>query len=112
MRRPCLVTPYHYRLDWQMWFTQFGAIEDEPWLGALVAKLLNGDRGVKSLLASDPFPDAPARFVRGVSYRYRFTRFGETGWWRREKLGEYFRPLSRDDPELRAFLRSNGLAPP
>src|ERR1019366_9160670 len=35
-RRPCLVSPYHYRLDWQMWFVgndaaRGGAIEDEPW---------------------------------------------------------------------------------
>ncbi len=22
-RRPCLVTPYHYRLDWLMWFAGF-----------------------------------------------------------------------------------------
>jgi hypothetical protein len=95
-----------------MWFTQFGAIEDEPWLGELVAKLLNGDRDVRSLFAVDPFPDAPPRFIRGETYLYRFTRFGERGWWKREKVGEYFRPLSKDDPELRAFLAANRLAPP
>ena len=22
-RRPCLITPYHYRLDWLMWFAAF-----------------------------------------------------------------------------------------
>jgi hypothetical protein len=95
-----------------MWFTQFGSIDDEPWLGALVAKLLNGDRAVKTLFAVDPFPDAPPRFVRGEVYLYRFTRFGERGWWKRERVGEYFHPLSKDDPDLRAFLRSNGLDEP
>jgi hypothetical protein len=95
-----------------MWFTQFGEIDEEPWLAELVAKLLNGDRGIKSLLATDPFPDAPPRFVRGETYLYRFTRFGEKGWWKRERVGEYFPPLSRESPELRAFLLANGLAPP
>ena len=23
MRRPCLISPYHYRLDWLMWFAAF-----------------------------------------------------------------------------------------
>jgi len=22
-RRPCFITPYHYRLDWLMWFAAF-----------------------------------------------------------------------------------------
>lgn len=22
-RRPCVITPYHYRLDWLMWFAAF-----------------------------------------------------------------------------------------
>lgn len=22
-RRPCLISPYHYRLDWLMWFAAF-----------------------------------------------------------------------------------------
>lgn len=25
-RRPCLISPYHYRLDWLMWFTAFQVI--------------------------------------------------------------------------------------
>src|SRR6185369_1421337 len=31
-RRPCVVSPYHYRLDWQMWFAAMSSIEREPWL--------------------------------------------------------------------------------
>jgi hypothetical protein len=105
LRRPCLVTPYHYRLDWQMWFVQFGGYESQPWLVHLVAKLLAGDPGVLSLFVRNPFPERPARFVRAAMYRYWFTRPGEAGYWHREYLGDALRPLSRDDPELIAFLR-------
>ena len=61
-RRPCLVTPYHYRLDWQMWFVGNDAargedVEEEPWLVHLVWQLLAGRRRrPKRLFARDPFP--------------------------------------------------------
>lgn len=99
---------YHYRLDWQMWFASFRDYEDEPWIAHLVAKLLAGDRGVMALFANDPFPDRPPRFVRASLYRYAFARPGEPGWWTRERVGDYLRPLSRDDPDLRAFLARYG----
>lgn len=28
-RRPCLISPYHYRLDWLMWFAAF-QVGDNP----------------------------------------------------------------------------------
>jgi hypothetical protein len=123
-RRPCLVSPWHYRLDWQMWFAGMSSIDDEPWLAELALKLLRGDRAVAPLLAKDPFPDAPPRFVRAELFRYEMTsrdaRAGTaaTGgrapscpecWWRRAPLGEYLRPVSKDDPELLAFLRDHRL---
>ena len=40
--------------------------------------------------------------------RYRFTEPGEGGWWRRERVYELVRPLSRDDPALRSALRRYG----
>ncbi len=108
LRAPCIRAPYHDRLDWQMWFASFRDHEDEPWIVHLIAKLLAGDREVMALFANDPFPDRPPRFVRASYYRYRFARPGEPGWWQRERLGDYLRPLSRDDPELIAFLRWHG----
>jgi Lipase maturation factor len=27
MRRPCLITPYHYRLDWQIWFAAMSSYD-------------------------------------------------------------------------------------
>jgi hypothetical protein len=105
-RRPCVISPYHYRLDWQLWFAAMSTIGREPWLVRLVWKLLRGDADVKPLLAVDPFPDAPPRFIRAELWRYEFTRpgDGDPNWWRREKAGEYLRPVSLDDPELREFL--------
>jgi hypothetical protein len=111
-RRPCLVTPYHYRLDWQMWFVGNGAargesIDGEPWLVHLVWDLLSGERAPRSLLARDPFPDAPPRWIRAGIWHYRFTDSLASGqWWERERVGEYLRPVSRDDPVLRAYVEA------
>jgi lipase maturation factor len=109
-RRPCLVTPYHYRLDWQMWFAAMSSYDEEPWIVVLVDKLLRGDRTVTKLLAKDPFTDSPPRWVRAELYRYEFTRSGEgAAWWRRRRLGEYMRPVALGDLELEAFLRQHTL---
>jgi hypothetical protein len=109
MRRPCNVSPYHYRLDWQMWFAAMSTYDEEPWMGALVDKLLRGDRSVAPLFARDPFPGAPPRFVRAELYRYELTPRGAAAWWKRTRVGEYMRPMAKDDPDLEAFLRQNGL---
>ena len=61
------------------------------------------DADLKTLLAHDPFPDAPPRFVRAELWRYRFTRPGDgaSAWWRRSWTREYLRPVSLDDAALR-----------
>ncbi len=112
-RRPCVISPYHYRADWQIWFAAMGRANQEPWLIHLVDKLLRGDPGVKSLLAVDPFPDNPPRYIRALRYRYTFTRPGDGSpdWWRRTLLGPYLPPMSADDPDLQSYLRAQDLAP-
>lgn len=109
-RRPCLISPYHYRADWQIWFSAMSTVGREPWLVHFVAKLLAGDRAVKTLLAYDPFPDDPPRFVRAELYRYQFSRPGDGNpdWWRRTRAETFMRPVSLDDPELLQFLRAHG----
>jgi hypothetical protein len=114
-RRPCVITPYHERLDWQMWFVGNGAargepIDDEPWLVHLIWQLLEGEASPKSLFSYDPFPDAnaPPKWVRADIWRYAFTRSrSESGgaWWRRERVGVFLRPLSLEDPALRDYVR-------
>ncbi len=110
-RRPCWITPYHLRLDWQMWFAALSDYETEPWIVHLMFKLLHNDEGALSLLANRPFPDAPPQLIRAERYRYRFTHFGEAGYWKRERAALYVAPLSRDAPALRDFLALHGWAP-
>lgn len=96
MRRPPQIAPYHLRLDWMMWFAALSP-RVPPWLTGFVAKLLTGDRDARRLLRTDPFADAPPRFVRARLYRYAFTTPAErrqTGaWWTRTLVGEYLDPV-------------------
>jgi hypothetical protein len=105
-RRPCWLSPYHLRLDWQAWFLPLGGRGYEPWTVRLVAKLLDADSGTLGLFAADPFAGRPPRWVRAQVYEYRFTRPGEAGWWARAPVGSYLPPVSRDNPALREFLSS------
>jgi hypothetical protein len=113
-RRPCVVSPYHYRLDWQMWFAAMSRAEDEPWLLHLVDKLLRGDPGVLGLMADGPFRRAPPRYIRAELFHYEFSRPGEGGraWWRRTRLGPYLPPLGRDSPLLADVLDASGWREP
>jgi hypothetical protein len=55
-RMPCTISPYHYRLDWLMWFAAFSSYEQHPWLVHLAVRLLNTkDLLVHDLIESDPF---------------------------------------------------------
>jgi hypothetical protein len=109
--RPLPVTaPYHYRLDWQIWFVpkryRPGALP--PWLVHLVWKLLENDPETLRLFANRPFPDRPPRFVRIDLYRYEFTPPGSAEPWSRRRLGPWLAPVSREDERLRGFLRARG----
>ncbi|XP_045640783.1 lipase maturation factor 1 isoform X2 [Ursus americanus] len=109
-RRPCLISPYHHRLDWLMWFAAFQTYEHNEWIIHLAGKLLANDATALSLLALNPFKDrAPPRWVRGEHYRYKFSRPGGQHaaagkWWVRKRIGPYFPPLSLRD--LKDYFRS------
>lgn len=108
-RMPPQIAPYHLRLDWLMWFAAMGSYRRHPWFIHLVAKLLQGDRAVVSLLKRNPFPDRPPSFVRAQRYLYRLSSWQErkkTGlWWMRESAGSYFPTLSLQSPALRMLLQ-------
>jgi hypothetical protein len=114
-RRPPQIAPYHLRLDWLMWFCGFTEWYGQPWFANLMAKLLQNDAKTLSLLAGNPFPDKPPRFVRAVLYEYRFTTPEErrkTGaWWVRELRGDYFPAVSLDHPGFRTLLERQGWLP-
>ena len=113
-RRPCLVAPYQPRIDWQIWFAAMSSPDRYPWTLHLVWKLLHNDPGTLSLLAGNPFPDAPPRFIRAVLYEYHFAPPGNaTGaWWERRPLGIWIPAVSTEDPRLLRFLAAYGWTPP
>ncbi|CAN0258114.1 unnamed protein product [Discosporangium mesarthrocarpum] len=87
-RRPCLITPYHYRLDWLMWFAAFQNYQANPWLVRLATKLLDPREETRArvgqLLASDPFMgdgygQEPPLFIKADLYHYKFTPLGVVG---------------------------------
>jgi lipase maturation factor 1 len=100
MRAPGWCAPHQPRLDWQMWFAALGSYRENPWFGRLIVRLLQGSRDVSQLLAKNPFPHDPPRYIRAMFYRYRFTTLRErreTGaWWKREQLREYLPTVSAD----------------
>src|SRR5262249_50890942 len=110
MRRPCVCAPYQYRLDWQIWFAAMSRPERYPWTVHLIWKLLHNDRGALSLLANDPFPDAPPRWIRARLYRYPFAPLGDPthAWWHRTLVGTWIPALSVDDRRLTRFLAAYG----
>jgi lipase maturation factor len=112
-RRPCFAAPYQPRIDWQIWFAAMSTPQRYPWTLHLVWKLLHGDPGALSLLAGNPFPKSPPRFIRARLFRYRFAPPGQPdgAWWRREELGLWIPPLSEDDPRLLRFLSAYGWLP-
>jgi len=100
MRAPGWCAPHQPRLDWQMWFAALGTPQQNPWFGGLIIRLLQGSADVSRLLAYNPFPDQPPRYIRASSYRYRFTTREEHrrsgAWWKRQELGEYLPAVSLD----------------
>lgn len=90
-RRPCFITPYHYRLDWQLWFLQFGDHRRNPWIGRVIKKLLEGSPEVLELVEENPFEGVPS-YIRASIYEYRFSKTPGI-WWERKYLGPYLPPL-------------------
>jgi hypothetical protein len=106
-RRPRQVAPYQPRLDWQMWFAAMSSPSQYQWTVHLIWKLLHNDPGALSLFGGNPFPDKPPRYIRAVLCKYSFVRPGdpEGRYWKREEIGEWLPPLSKDDPRLLTLLR-------
>jgi len=75
-RVPRQFAPYHLRLDWLMWFLPLGHSLDD-WFTAFLVRLLEADAATLKLLRHDPFEGQNPRWVRAVSYRYRFATRAE-----------------------------------
>jgi lipase maturation factor 1 len=96
-RAPRLNAPHQPRLDWQLWFAALGDLWSSPWVASLLERLLEGSPDVTRLLADNPFPDEPPRFVRVrrdvYTYTDRRTR-RETGWWWEVASGDVYAPTA------------------
>lgn len=74
-RRPCFASPFHYRLDWLMWFAGFQRIEQAPWLVHLALKALQAkhDATARAVLhqlsVEDPFLSRPGDYPMEVRMR-------------------------------------------
>ncbi len=95
-RMPRQFAPYHLRLDWLMWFLPLGRSLDD-WFTVFLLRLLEADAATLALLRVDPFDGRPPRWVRVVSYRYRFAtraeRKAEGVRWVRSERREVLGPL-------------------
>jgi len=98
-RPPAFAGLHMPRLDWQLWFA--GLEHDAPWRSEwtrdFLRRLLEGSPEVLGLLAENPFPAEPPRYVRAQVALYRFAGAEERragSWWQR---GEFrsFLPVER-----------------
>jgi hypothetical protein len=96
-RRPCVITPYHLRLDWQIWFSAMRPKIEELWLVRFAKRLLENDQDTLSLIDTNPFPNEAPKWLRMDLYRYQFTHFGEKGWWKRSYIQPYLPPVKLSD---------------
>mmetsp|Transcript_146026 Transcript_146026/g.466709 ORF Transcript_146026/g.466709 Transcript_146026/m.466709 type:complete len:881 (-) Transcript_146026:6-2648(-) len=108
-RLPCLLSPYHSRLDWETWIQTTASMEHlfetrappqeyfnrfPNFLHQLVLRILHGDEDAVSLMGvprSDVYAGgAPPTAIKARFYSYTFTDADEmwqTGhWWKREPL--------------------------
>ena len=107
-RRPCILGPYHRRLDWLIWFAAMSERPGDAWIVHLVWKLLDGDRGIRGLLAHDPFAGAPPTWIRIRRFVYRLAPYQAETWWTRDREQLWLPPVARDSPALIEALRRRG----
>ena len=96
---PKWVAPHQPRLDWQMWFAALqGSYQNTSWFLNFMGALLQDKPEVLQLLAENPFPDKPPRYIRAALYDYTFTdattKRSEGTWWHREWKGIYCPAIS------------------
>jgi hypothetical protein len=96
---PRFNVPHQPRLDWLIWFVPTQQPMQIYWFGEFMRRLQQGSREVTGLLALNPFPKQPPRYLRVLVYRYAFTdsetRQMRGAWWHITYLGEFPRVTPR-----------------
>ena len=99
--KPCQISPYHYRIDWLMWFATMQKVEAHPWIFHLAGKMLDNDPIIDSLLAKNPFKGLKKPvFVRAKHYKYEFSKPEgrdaiQGKWWKRKYFDDYLQPVNK-----------------
>ncbi len=113
---PGIYAPYQPRFDWNLWFASLGTWQDYRFVLWTEERLLQNQPDVLELFAGNPFDATPPKEVRTVIYQYWFTdrqtKRANGTWWRREELGEYAPPLSRDADGKVVILNAPIASPP
>ena len=114
-RRPCLITPYHYRLDWQIWFAGFKphTPRQHTWIYLFIAQLLNGDINTYKLLDNSMLnyvkQNKKPKYIKADMYQYYFTnKWDNKNWWKREYISSYLPPLSLKRNDYQNILKQLG----
>ena len=97
-RRPCVLGPYHRRLDWLIWFAAMQDQPRDPWVIHFVWKLLDGDKRIRTQLAVDPFAGEAPTWVRIRRFTYHLAPPGAATWWTRDHAQLWLEPVSLDTP--------------
>ncbi|MCY3812798.1 MAG: lipase maturation factor family protein [Gammaproteobacteria bacterium] len=105
-RIPGWATPHQPRLDWQMWFAALTVPQRAPWIHDLVFRLFEAEPAVLRWIES-PFGDDPPKYIRIISYRYRFTGADASRdhvdvgrWWTRSNPRIWLGPIARRVPTV------------
>jgi len=108
-----IISPYHYRLDWQIWFAAMSVPQQQPWIFHLIWKLLHNDAGALSLLANNPFPNQPPGSIKIELYRYKFLPPGDESGnvWERKHVGAWLNPVSKSTPGFKGLIEKNRWKP-
>jgi predicted DCC family thiol-disulfide oxidoreductase YuxK len=96
---PRFIAPHQPRLDWQMWFAALSHYQQNRWFVRFCVRLIEGSPAVLELIAHNPFPEKPPRFIRAMAYDYEFTTAEE-----RKRSGRYWRRKNE-----RVYLPAIGL---
>ena len=104
-RIPGWATPHQPRLDWQMWFAALTVPQRATWVYDLVFRLFEAEPEVLKWIES-PFAEPP-KYIRIISYRYRFTDAGASTehadvgrWWTRSNPRLWLGPIARRVPTV------------
>ncbi|XP_012940362.1 lipase maturation factor 2 isoform X2 [Aplysia californica] len=113
---PPVVAPHQPRLDWQMWFAALGNYQGNSWFLNVVYRLLQNEPDVLELIAHNPFPEEPPKYIRATLYHYHYTSpkdcagKANCAWWKREKKAEYLPALAMSDKSFQDYLKHVKLA--